>query len=155
MHSLDSVVPAAAVAIKAEAGTPTRIAGFFKTRTITNFRNGRPRPRSDEQGSPRSAVWVAALFLTGALSACADYRPDEPCGKGGCSADRNITANVRGSFAQHPELQGPDQLYVNTRDHVVYLSGIVETGLHRDIAASAAREVTGVTSVVNNIAIDK
>lgn len=153
MHSLDSVVPAAAVAIKAEAGPPTRVADFFKTRTITNCRSG--RPGSDEQGSPRSAVWIAALFLTGALSACADYRPDEPCGKGGCSGDTNITANVRGSFAQHPELQGPDQLYVNTREHVVYLSGIVETGLHRDIAASAAREVTGVTSVVNNIAIDK
>jgi hypothetical protein len=98
---------------------------------------------------------LAALLLTGALSACAHYRSDEICDKGGCPNDANITANVQGSFAQHPELQGPDQLYVSTRDHVVYLSGPVETGLHRDVAASAARDVSGVTSVVNNIAIDK
>jgi osmotically-inducible protein OsmY len=62
---------------------------------------------------------------------------------------------VQQLFAQHPELEGSDQLYVKTIDHVVYLSGTVETGLHRDIAASVAREANGVTSVVNNIAIDK
>lgn len=98
---------------------------------------------------------LTALLLTGALSACADYRPLEDCGKGGCPGDANITANVQESFAQHSELQGPDQLYVKTRDHVVYLSGTVETGLHRDLAASAAGEVSGVDSVVNNIGIDK
>jgi osmotically-inducible protein OsmY len=58
-------------------------------------------------------------------------------------------------LAQHPELEGPDQLYVKTIDHVVYLNGTVETSLHRDIAASVAREVSGVSSVVNNIVIDK
>ena len=94
-------------------------------------------------------------MLTGALSACAEYRSHEKCGKDGCAGDANISANVQGLFAQHPELEGPDQLYVKTIDHVVYLSGTVETGLHRDIAASVAREVSGVTDVVNNIAIDK
>jgi hyperosmotically inducible protein len=94
-------------------------------------------------------------LLTGALSACAEYHPYEKCGKGGCAGDADITANVQGLFAQHPELEGPDQLYVETTDHVVYLSGTVETGLHRDIAASVAREVSGVTDVVNDIAIDK
>jgi len=44
---------------------------------------------------------------------------------------------------------------VKTTDHVVYLSGTVETGLHRDIAASVVREVNSVSSVVNNIAVDK
>ena len=75
--------------------------------------------------------------------------------KSGCAADANISANVQGLFAQHPELEGPDQLYVKTIDHVVYLSGTVETGLHRDIAASVGREMSGVKSVVNNIAVDK
>jgi osmotically-inducible protein OsmY len=94
-------------------------------------------------------------LLTGALSACADYHSHEKCGKGECSDDANITANVQGLFAQHPELESPDQLYVKTADHVVYLSGTVDTGLHRDIAASVAGEVNGVTRVVNDIAIEK
>jgi osmotically-inducible protein OsmY len=52
-------------------------------------------------------------------------------------------------------LQGPDQLYVNTVDHVVYLSGTVETGLHRVTAESLAREAPGVTRVVDNIGVEK
>jgi osmotically-inducible protein OsmY len=100
-------------------------------------------------------VWIALLLLTGALSACAGNRASEECGASGCSGDANITANVQGLLAQHPELQGADQLYVNTIDHVVYLTGTVETGLHRDIAASVARQVSGVSNVVNNVAVDK
>ena len=145
MHSINSVVPARAVATQAEGGPPTIVADLFKTKAITSVRDWRPGP----------AAWVAALLLTGALSACAEYHPYEKCGKGGCAGDANITANVQGLFAQHPELEGPDQLYVKTTDHVVYLSGTVETGLHRDIAASVVREVNGVSSVVNNIAVDK
>ena len=145
MHLINSVVPARAVVTKAEGGPSTIVGDLFKTKAITSVRDWRPGP----------AAWVAALLLTGALSACAEYPPYEKCGKGGCADDANITANVQGLFAQHPELQGPDQLYVNTTDHVVYLSGTVETGLHRDIAASVVREVNGVSSVVNNIAVDK
>jgi hypothetical protein len=145
MHSINSAVPARAVANEAEDGLPTIVADLSKTRMITNARACRPGP----------AAWVAALLLTGALSACAEYHPYEKCGKGGCAGDADITANVQGLFAQHPELEGPDQLYVETTDHVVYLSGTVETGLHRDIAASVAREVNGVSSIVNNIAVDK
>jgi osmotically-inducible protein OsmY len=155
MHSSDSVVPARTVGTKAENGPPTRIADIFKRKTITSFRHWHPSPRFDVQGFTRAATWIAALLLTGALSGCAEYRSYETCGPGGCPGDANITANVQGSFAQHPELEGPDQLYVKTLDHVVYLSGTVETGLHRDIASSVAREVSGVTSVVNDIAIDK
>ena len=152
MHLIDSVVPPPAVAIKAEVGPPTMVA---KTKTITGVRDRRPGSRRDVAGSTRAAAWIAALLLTGALSACAEYRAAERCGKDGCPGDANITASVQELFAQHPELEGPDQLYVKTLDHVVYLSGTVETGLHRDIAASVAREVSGVTGVVNDIAIDK
>ena len=153
MHSINSVVPARAVANETEDGLPTIVAGLSKTRTITNARAWCPRPRP---GFTRPAAWITALLLTGALSACAEYHPyEKKCGKGGCTGDANITANVQGLFAQHPELEGPDQLYVKTTDHVVYLSGTVETGLHRDIAASVVREVNGVSSVVNNIAVDK
>jgi len=152
MHSINSVVPARAVANETEDGLPTIVAGLSKTRTIMNARAWCPRPRP---GFTRPAAWITALLLTGALSACAEYHPYEKCGTGGCASDANISANVQQLFAQHPELEGSDQLYVKTIDHVVYLSGTVETGLHRDIAASVAREANGVTSVVNNIAIDK
>ena len=155
MQLIGSVVPALAVATKAEAGPPTIVADPFGTETITSVGGRRPGAPPDVEGSTRPAAWIAALLLTGALSACAQYRSYEKCAGGGCPGDANITANVQGSFAQHSELEGPDQLYVKTIDHVVYLSGTVETGLHRDIAASVAREVSGVTGVVNEIAIDK
>lgn len=122
---------------------------------ITSVRDWRPGPPPDVARPVRAAAWIAAVLLIGALSACAGNRASEKCGTGGCPSDANITANVQGRLAQHPELQGPDQLYVNTVDHVVYLSGTVETGLHRDIAASIAREVSGVSSVVNNVAVEK
>ena len=58
-------------------------------------------------------------------------------------------------WAQHPELEGSDQLYVKTIDHVVYLTGIVDSGLQREAAASVAREASGVTRIVDNISISK
>ena len=155
MHWIDSVVPAPTVAIKAEDGPPTMVADLSKAKTITSVRDRRTGPRPAVAGSTRRPAWIAILLLTGALSACAEYRSYEKCGGGSCPGDANITANVQGLFAQHSELEGPDQLYVKTVDHVVYLSGTVETGLHRDIAASVARDATGVSSVVNGIAIDK
>jgi osmotically-inducible protein OsmY len=85
MHSINSVVPARAVANAAEDGLSTIVADLSKKKTITNARD-----------------W-----------------------------------------------------HVKAMDHVVYLSGTVETGLHRDIAASVIREVNGVSCVVNNMAFDK
>lgn len=154
MHLINSIIPAPAVAIRAEDGPPI-VADLSKTKMITSVRDWRPGPQPGVEVSTRPAAWIAALLLTGALSACAEYHSYEKCGNGGCPGDANITASVQGAFAQHPELEGPDQLYVKTIDHVVYLSGTVETGLHRDIAGSVAREVSGVSGVVSNIAIDK
>jgi hypothetical protein len=45
------------------------------------------------------------------------------------------------------------QIYVQTRDHVVCLSGIVSTGLMSEAAAAAARGAPGVTRVENSIAV--
>jgi hypothetical protein len=155
MHLIKSVVPAVTIAIKAEEGPPTIVADLFRTKTITSVRHWRRGSRPAVEGFRRPAAWIAALLLAGALSACAEYHSYEKCGTGGCASDANISANVQQLLAQHPELKGSDQLYVKTIDHVVYLSGTVETGLHRDIAASVAREVSGVTNVVNDIAVDK
>jgi len=155
MHLINSVVAALAVANRTEDGPPTIGAVLSRQRRSQLPEAGVRCPRPDVEGSSRPAAWITALLLTGALSACAQYHSYEKCGTGGCASDANISANVQQLFAQHPELEGSDQLYVKTIDHVVYLSGTVETGLHRDIAASVAREANGVTSVVNNIAIDK
>ena len=155
MHLINSVFPAPAIANTTEDEPPTVAADFYKTNTFTSVRDWRPGLWPRVAGSTWATAWIAGLLLTSVLSGCAEYRSYETCGEGGCPADASITASVQGLFAQHPELDGPDQLYVKTLDHVVYLSGTVETGLHRDIAASVAREVSGVTGVVNDIAIDK
>jgi osmotically-inducible protein OsmY len=76
----------------------------------------------------------------------------------GCAvgkSDEKITANVREAIEQHPDLGPPGGIRVQTRDGVVYLSGIVDTGLSSENAAIVARSVSGVTGVVNNVSVDK
>jgi osmotically-inducible protein OsmY len=107
---------------------------------------------------PRSktvAAAIGALSLTAAVSGYAQDGANEKCGSGSCSSDANITSVVQSMLAQHRELQGPDRVYVKTVNRVVYLSGTVASGLHRDLAASVARETPGVTQVVENIGLDK
>ena len=48
----------------------------------------------------------------------------------------------------------PNLIHVETLDHVVYLTGQVNTDLTRSIADSVARAVAGVTRVVDSIGID-
>lgn len=98
----------------------------------------------------RKQLYVVALavILTGALPACAVYRK---CGFGGCAGDARITAEVRALFTQHPALEPPNLIHVQTLDHVVYLTGQVDTELERSMAESVAREVAGVKRVMNSI----
>jgi osmotically-inducible protein OsmY len=98
---------------------------------------------------PRQVYLLAlAVFLTGTLPACAVYRK---CGFTGCSGDANITASVQAQFRQHPALEPPNLLHVQTLDRVVYLTGQVDTELERSMAESLARNVAGVRRVVNSI----
>src|SRR5713226_8097448 len=90
------------------------------------------------------------LVLTGALPGCAAYRE---CGFGGCPGDAEITAEVRALFDQHPVLEPPNLLEVQTLDHVVYLNGVVDTDLERQTAESIAHQAKGVTKVVNSIGL--
>jgi osmotically-inducible protein OsmY len=64
-----------------------------------------------------------------------------------------VTANVQALFDQHSELGSPNSLHVQTLDHVVYLNGMVNSGLERQVAESVALEAPGVTRVVNSIAV--
>ncbi len=75
------------------------------------------------------------------------------CGFDGCPGDAEITANVRALFSQHPVLEPPNLLNVQTLDHVVYLYGLVDTDFEREIAESVALQAPGVASVVNSIGL--
>lgn len=98
---------------------------------------------------PKPAYVAAlAIILTGTLAACTVYRK---CGFAGCPGDANITADVRAQFRSHPALEPPNLLHVQTLDHVVYLSGQVDTEVERSLAESLAHDVAGVTRVVNSI----
>jgi osmotically-inducible protein OsmY len=91
-----------------------------------------------------------AVSLTGALSGCAVYGK---CGVAGCPGDAKITADVQALFHEYPALQPPNSVYVQTLDHVVYLSGRVDTDLERLAAETVALSVANVTRVVNSISL--
>jgi osmotically-inducible protein OsmY len=90
------------------------------------------------------------IVLAAALPGCAVY---EKCGLRGCPGDADTTARVNALFDQHPVLEPPNLLHVQTLDHVVYLTGLVDTDLERQIAESVALEAGGVTKVVNSIGL--
>jgi osmotically-inducible protein OsmY len=94
------------------------------------------------------SVAVVALILSAALCGCAVYRK---CGVVGCPGDVQITAAVRAQFRLHPALEPPNLLHVQTLDHVVYLTGQVDTEVERSMAQSLALDVAGVNRVVNSI----
>jgi osmotically-inducible protein OsmY len=90
------------------------------------------------------------ILSTAALAACAVY---QKCGLSGCPGDDAITAEVHALFVKHPELEPPNLLEVQTLDHVVYLTGIVDTDLQRQVAESVARQAPGVKNVINSIGL--
>ena len=93
-------------------------------------------------------AWAA--ILTAALSGCADFRPS---GSQNVTVDSNITADIEARLNQLPALGPPGSIAVQTRDHVVYLNGVVDVGLEKRIAEATAKQSPGVTNVVNNIAV--
>jgi osmotically-inducible protein OsmY len=97
---------------------------------------------------------VLVLSLTGSLCGCAAYDTYEKCGFHGCPGDAKITAEVRSRFREHSSLE-IDAISVQTLDHVVYLSGVVSSGLEINDAESIAREVPGVSEVVNAMALSQ
>ena len=96
-----------------------------------------------------SAV-ALSVVVGGALAGCAVY---EKCGVSGCPGDAEITAQVQSLFVKHPELEPPNILQVQTLDHVVYLTGVVDTDYQRQMAEIVARQAPGVTKVINSIGL--
>ena len=95
-------------------------------------------------------VLACVLALAGAVSGCATGQPGD-----GRMTDGKITADVQARINQNPDVGPPDSVRVQTRDHVVYLSGYVSTGLMKQTAEDLARTTPGVTRIVNEIGITK
>jgi osmotically-inducible protein OsmY len=93
---------------------------------------------------------TAVLCVLGLLSGCAVVRKYEA---GGSPDDAKITSNVQALINQLPDVGPPDSVKVQTRDHVVYLSGLVSTGLVKRTAEDFAQKTAGVNLVVNDIAV--
>jgi len=85
-----------------------------------------------------------------ALAGCATYRQ---CGLGGCSGDTGITSQVQSRLTLYPALQPPNLITVQTLGRVVYLYGVVDTSLERELAGTVALRTEGVSKVVNSIGI--
>ena len=92
-------------------------------------------------------VWLAVLL------GCAVYKTYEKCGFAGCPDDQRITRDVQALLNQHPALEPPNLIAVQTLDHVVYLNGLVDTDLERQLVESVAARAKGVTRVVNSIGL--
>jgi osmotically-inducible protein OsmY len=91
---------------------------------------------------------VMAVILAATLPGCAAFpQTSHP------AVDQKITADVEARFRQHPELEAPDLITVQTINRVVYLDGTVSAGLQREYAESVAGRAPGVKKVVNSISV--
>lgn len=97
--------------------------------------------------------WAAALIGAAALSGCGAYSAYRKCGFGGCPDDAIITHEVRALFNQHPVLEPPNLIDVQTVNRVVYLYGLVDTDTERQLAESVAGDAHGVTRVIDAIGL--
>jgi hypothetical protein len=113
----------------------------------------RPCGAMEMNRTQRVLILALALALISGAPGCAVYGTYKKCGFAGCPGDATITADVRALFDRHPALQPPNLLNVQTLDHVVYLSGVVDTDLERQMAQSVALEAPGVVRVVNSIGV--
>lgn len=90
------------------------------------------------------------LLVSGALLGCAPFKK---YGFEECPGDATIASAVEARLSRHPVLEPPNLLRVQTHDRVVYLYGLLDTDLERELAESVALETPGVRRVVNSIGI--
>jgi osmotically-inducible protein OsmY len=88
---------------------------------------------------------ASAFALAGAVSGCATESSGEKM------TDEKITAAVQTRLDGLADLGPPHSITVQTRNHIVYLNGQVDTGVEKRMAASVAMKIPGVTSVENDI----
>jgi hyperosmotically inducible periplasmic protein len=102
-------------------------------------------------GMKRWMYCVAIMLALGSLvSGCATDEPQKPCTGDACVADAEITSNIESSIRERSELTDWT-IEVQTIHGVVYLHGLVDTVVQRDLVESIARETRGVEGVENSI----
>jgi osmotically-inducible protein OsmY len=98
--------------------------------------------------NPIYTLAFGAIFA-GVLGGCANLQQ-----RGSqASADAKITTDVEASLNQMAALGPPGSIKVQTMDHVVYLNGLVDGGLEKRTAESAALQVAGVQQIVDDIVV--
>jgi osmotically-inducible protein OsmY len=90
------------------------------------------------------------IVALSALAGCAGFRK---CGFGECPGDADVTTAVEARLSRYPALEPPNLLRVQTHDHIVYLYGLVDTALEREMAEAIVVDTPGVKKVVNSIGI--
>jgi osmotically-inducible protein OsmY len=95
-------------------------------------------------------AFAFTLVFASVTPGCAAYRK---CGFRGCPGDADISAQVRTLLDRYPALQPPNLIQVHTVDHVVYLSGLVDTDFERQMAESVAHAAKGATKIENSIGL--
>jgi hyperosmotically inducible periplasmic protein len=91
-----------------------------------------------------------AMTLDALLSGCATDEPQKPCTGDACVSDAEITSVVESSLHERSELTDWT-IEVQTIHGIVYLHGLVDTSVQRDLVESIARETRGVKGVENSI----
>jgi osmotically-inducible protein OsmY len=94
--------------------------------------------------------WFPALVLLGSFGGCAQ---NPPCRWHACHDDAEITSQIRSAIDEHSELGAPNEVTVDTRKGVVYLSGLVSAEIQSQAAERLAEATPGVTRVENRIAV--
>ena len=93
---------------------------------------------------------LVALALAGSIAACAPISGRETAGE--YVDDATTTARVKSAIFQEPSLKSM-QVSVETMQHVVQLSGFVDSTQARSKAGDVARAVPGVHSVRNDLIV--
>ena len=89
-----------------------------------------------------------ALILAGADSAFATVRN---CESDSCRDDAKITTNVQELLDSHQGLGPPRSIRARSVNGVVYLRGMVDTGLEKWTAETVASQAPSVARIVNLI----
>jgi|HubBroStandDraft_1064217.scaffolds.fasta_scaffold221484_2 osmotically-inducible protein OsmY len=89
-----------------------------------------------------------AIVISQLISGCV------PQSKFDAPDDTKIAAHVKALLDERPDLGPPNSIQVSSSNHVVYLSGLVSTGLERADAEQIARQAPGVARVVSNVTVE-
>ena len=94
-----------------------------------------------------SAASLVLMFAV-QLSGCSIF---PQCSPENSASDKEINAQVKQLFGEHPELGAPAALHIQTINGVVYLSGPVDTEFEVRHAEALARQIANVKDVENNL----